>query len=684
LTALKRLSPVLVAGVAAFLGVLAVKSFPLSIEPGSAAWSRLVRRAGPKGTVTGRARIRLPGIDRRTAPEILFRLQGVAARSRLGVSIDDGPVTRHLANRDGVLLVTLPKALVPGANVTIARLAGEPPLRIGAVEISRIPSTARVTVAVLAFLLTGALTYGFLLWKGPRFAAALGLLAAAIFSLLSSPALLWLTLPSAASVLRLALVLTLIAVSVMVTRGLERTERVVFWSSGALLAAVILGIWVRLYFLPSAGTWDMEYVKAWTERAAGHGVTRVYGDPDAVRPGHFLPQLRGDEPLWRIESAGRRYLIDYPPLAMVAWRVGWGIMEPLVGWDAVDPTEARNIAVKLPAVAGDVLVVLALFWLFRKRPWRAATLAALYWVLPISWLSSAVLGFQDETYAPFGMLAVVAAGMSRPVRAGASLALATMLKLLGLIVAPTVAIGLWAGRARMLWTLVAAGVVSVVVLMPFAWDGTLPAMSVQLLRQFRPGNLSSGFPNPWWIGGHAMGVLSGTTPSWSSPVSYFPLSRIAFPVGPVATLLTLVAVGWVCWQQRHRPGFEAAVWCGAMIFYAYAILAVGVFENHPHLAFVLFFASGLWSRRAQILCSTAMVSYLVNLLLRSGLGRFYGDRYMVLEPLAGWLGGLRTAPGFDLTLVLAVVNTAVFVALFATLNGELEVLSTREGLREDA
>ena len=110
-------------------------------------------------------------------------------------------------------------------------------------------------------------------------------------------------------------------------------------------------------------------------------------------------------------------------------------------------------------------------------------------------------------------------------------------------------------------------------------------------------------------------------------------------------------------------------------------VSVDVFENHPHLAFPLLFASGLWSRRAQILCGVAMVSFLVNLLLGSGLGRFYGNRYLVLEPLAGWLAGLRTAPGFDFTLVLALVNTAVLIALFVSLKGELEALSTLEAVQ---
>ena len=76
-----------------------------------------------------------------------------------------------------------------------------------------------------------------------------------------------------------------------------------------------------------------------------------------------------------------------------------------------------------------------------------------------------------------------------------------------------------------------------------------------------------------------------------------------------------------------------------------------------------------------------MAAYLLNLLLLSGLGRFYGTRYMAVEPLALWLSELRMAAGLDLTLVLAIVNTVVMVVLFAVLPRELKTLERLESGR---
>ena len=122
--------------------------------------------------------------------------------------------------------------------------------------------------------------------------------------------------------------------------------------AAALVAAFVFGAAVRGAFLASAGSWDTEYWKAWMLRAADHGVTRVYGDPGAVPPAHLLAQMSGDEELWQVEFAGRRFVVDYPPLAMALWRWSWWIVSR--GASGLDPPEARNVAVKLPSVLGDV------------------------------------------------------------------------------------------------------------------------------------------------------------------------------------------------------------------------------------------------------------------------------------------------------------------------------------------
>jgi hypothetical protein len=203
-------------------------------------------------------------------------------------------------------------------------------------------------------------------------------------------------------------------------------------------------------------------------------------------------------------------------------------------------------------------------------------------------------------------------------------------------------------------------------------------MTVQLLRQLVPGNVSSGYPNPWWIYGHLVNTASGVTGSITGPAARLLLSDVPFAAARFGAGLCALVVGWISWRQYRFAGVFPAALAGAAVFLAYATFSVGVFENHPHLAFPLLFATGLWSRRLQLLCGVAMTSYVLNLLLLSGLGRFYTTRFMALEPLTQGLSGLRMAAGFDLTLLLAVVNTVVMIVLLAVLPRELERLQRWE------
>jgi hypothetical protein len=65
------------------------------------------------------------------------------------------------------------------------------------------------------------------------------------------------------------------------------------------------------------------------------------------------------------------------------------------------------------------------------------------------------------------------------------------------------------------------------------------------------------------------------------------------------------------------------------------------------------------------------MSYFLNMLALSGLGRFYGLRYMELEPLSAAISSLRMGLGFDLTLLLGLLNTALFLFFLASLRSEV-------------
>ena len=324
--------------------------------------------------------------------------------------------------------------------------------------------------------------------------------------------------------------------------------------------------------------------------------------------------------------------------------------------------------------------VFLLLALFRATPSRAAALAAAYWALPMSWLSSGVLGFLDGALAALVVLSLAAAGRGRAVLAGSALALAGLIKPTALVVAPAAwcalaASGVAPARA------VAAGVATVLAsLVPFVLAGTLQTAMVHVYRILFQGTLSGGFPNPWWLLGHALTVANEGAPL-AGPVRFAKIDLLTLPAGPVGTLLFAAAAVLVWRAHRNRAGVPAACLAGAMLVLAYGVCAVGVHENHPHALFLLLFATGLASRGLRVLTMGCALVYVANMLMLSGLGRFYGPRYAMLEPLARGLAGLRMAPGFDLTLALAVLQIALFAWALVRLPGQFAVLPDEDAGR---
>jgi hypothetical protein len=565
------------------------------------------------------------------------RLEVEGGDFRLG--IDNGRAVELRPNRDGVVVTELPRTGSRGARLHMAPLPGEPHLVLRRVLVRG--SAPALWPSALAFLATLSTAIGIGRFQGRRLGLACGLAMSAFAVLAAAPH------PAAALLLG-------------VSAALGFRSRF-YWIAASLLAALVFGAWVRFYFLPSAGSWDTEYWKAWMTRAVSAGVARVYGESDATPEGHFVPHLLGREDLFQIAYKGRDFVVDYPPLAMALWR--WSCKSVAFLAPGLDRAEAENVAVKLPAVLGDVLSVLLLLYMFRSRPSRGLTLGALYWALPVSWLPSAVLGFLDAAYAPFAVLGLVLAGQGRAVFAGALIALAALIKPQALIVAPAAFVALDSGRTRA----VAAGVAVVAVaLVPFLLAGTLEEAVTHVFRILFQQRLSAGFANLWWVVGH---LVNGS--GLGARIEYASIGSLPIPAGLVGTALFALAAAYVLFVSRSARGWTSACLAGAALVFAYGTFAMGVHENHPHSMFLAFAATGLFSRRLRVLVSLLSLSYALNVLSLSALGRFYGLRYMALEPLAASISSLRMSLGFDLTLLLGVLNTGLFVFFLASLRSEV-------------
>ena len=234
-----------------------------------------------------------------------------------------------------------------------------------------------------------------------------------------------------------------------------------------------LGAFLRLYFISSHGSWDMEYWKAWANETATKGVIQVYGGPGSVPVGEFLPQLMGTLPRSQVSFRDREFPIDYPPLGLAAWGASWSFFtsrpRPFRG------AEAENLAVKFPPVLGDVLAVVALLWAYRDDRARALALASIYWLFPITWVSSAVLGFFDGFVPPFLMISLILASTA-PMLAGVMFAVTCLIKPTAAVALPMLLIGTSASG----WKGVIKGgaLTTAAVMLPYALSGTLPTAIV--------------------------------------------------------------------------------------------------------------------------------------------------------------------------------------------------------------
>lgn len=650
-------------GVLSALALAAVATMSLELTPASAAWPRIVLGA-PGGVVRDRAVVIVPGIDR-SRPRSLEIATTPGPAAVIDVRIDAGPPLSVATGR-GPIMLALPANPIPGIRLDLGRSpeTATALTRVALREPELIPRT-RAALAGLVPMLVFALSAARF---GRRVGAALALVFGSVWALAGMPALLLLSLPDRVALARLALacVPALIALGIAATS--DANERRWIRVGALVVPAFVFGVWVRGYFLPSTGSWDTEYWKASVARAETAGLVNVYGDASAVPPGAFLGQLRG-APRFEITFRGRNFVVDYPPLGIALWVGARRLVDRIA--PALPLFERENVAAKLPAVLGDVLATLLLLIGLRRRPAHALLAAAAYWALPVSWLSSAVLGYFDGAVAPLVLGAMLAAGAGASLRTGLWFAAAALVKPTSFLMAPATAGALRAAGGSLVRAIGVGLACAALAFTPFVLAGTLPTAIVHLRGMFFQERLAGGYPSLWLLIGTLF--VSGW-PAAGERAPLVPLSAVGFPAALIANLLLILAlVVLVRIQSRYRSG-AAFLHLAALFCFCYGMLATGVHENHPHPLFLLMLATGLPTRRLRLLWAGASAVYVVNMLLMSGIGRFHGLRFVAIEPLARWANAARTALGFDATLLLAAINLAVFVTYWRGLAADLRSL----------
>jgi hypothetical protein len=441
------------------------------------------------------------------------------------------------------------------------------------------------------------------------------------------------------------------------------------WASLAFIAGFVL----RLYFMSSHGSWDTEYWKAWASETANGGVTRAYGGPDSVPPGDFMPQLLARKPRHEVSFKGRDFPIDYPPLGLAAWGASWRFFtskpRPYRG------AEAENLAVKFPAVLGDVLAVIVVLWAFRGNPRTAIFLAALYWIFPVTWVSSAVLGFFDGFLPPFLLVSLLLTGIS-PFLAGAAFAVTCLIKPTAAVVLPVI----YLGAARKTWPRISLGgaLVTILVFLPYAIAGTLQTAFIHIARIFSQDRLSGGYANPWWLVGHAVSVMKDKA-EWGDPVDYVRRDSIALPLGLFGFIAAGLVALWILYHARRITTSGSAVYVSALLLFAWGVLTIGVHDNHNHPLFLLLVATGLGTPFLRAFSAAVATTTLLGSVCLHGLGRYYGAQWRAVLPVADSAARLRMALGFDLTLALSVVNCVLLGVALWRLTRTLEELEGAQG-----
>ena len=434
--------------------------------------------------------------------------------------------------------------------------------------------------------------------------------------------------------------------------------------------AFVAGLVLRLYFVSSHGSWDTEYWKAWASETANAGLTQAYGGPDSVPPGDFMPQLLASKPRHQVSFKGREFPIDYPPLGLAAWGASWRFFtskpRPYRG------AEAENLAVKFPAELGDVLAVIVVLWAFRGDPRAAFSLAALYWIFPITWVSSAVLGFFDGFLPPFLLVSLLLVGAS-PLSAGAAFAVTCLIKPTAAVVLPV----LYLGAPRKVRSRITMGgaLVTALVFLPYAIAGTLQTAFIHIARLFSQDRLSGGYANPWWLLGHLTSVLRDKA-EWADPIDYVRRDSIALPLGLIGFVAAGLVALWILYRAKRITSPRSAVYVSALLLFAWGILTIGVHDNHNHPLFLLLVATGLTTPFLRWFAFAAATSTLLGSVCLHGFGRYYGTQWRAILPWADAVARLRMAFGFDLTLLLAVANCVLLGVALWRLGRTLEELES--------
>lgn len=395
-----------------------------------------------------------------------------------------------------------------------------------------------------------------------------------------------------------------------------------------LAAVLLLGAVIRLLVLGWPGTADVHYFQSWAQASVQFGPRALYPPFTAA--------------IGKVERD--RYLLPamYPP-GTVYYLAGVGAV-----YDAV-PVQWRsdslfNAVVKLPGMLLELIAAGLLFRHLERRRRDGVVGFAAIWLNPAILIAASCLGYQDSVTGGMCLIALLLALDERPIAACSVYVAALLTKQLALFLFPVLALFLWrcVSRRRALIAAAAAFATGAVMLAPFLEPPRLARLMLHLKEASLHNVLSANALNSWWL-------ATAFILNWGPGPMQMHLIRIPAPWMSLVGRGAYVAFTLVnCWSLVRRPPTPRAFFLAAgMQFYGYAMLMVGVHENH--LVYAAIMMAPLIVEGVEL----AALAIGVSLMVVANLVLFYGLRGSAeYRTLSHWA---------TLTVVLAALDVALFV-----------------------
>ena len=393
---------------------------------------------------------------------------------------------------------------------------------------------------------------------------------------------------------------------------------------------------------------------AWTHQVTHNGVHSAYS-PDFVAQPNTTPGL-----LYLFRIVGEVYRRLFSPEFPPPWT------------DATGHDDLRFL-LRLPALICNGLIAAVVFWLVRRR-WdnRMALIAVAAYVFnPAVIFESAYYGQTGAVHALFMLLAVVGLAEGAPAAGWAALTVGMLTKPQADLFLPLFVILTWRryGWRGLLRSVLAAGVVGLIMLAPFIFHGTLGQMWARVSHpaDYHP-MLSATAHNIWWLFSLGNGKASDLL---IPPL----LDRLGWPIftyrfiglGLVGLAYLLVVVR--TWRDRTP---ETLYLSTAYLFTAFFMLATQIHENHLIPMFSLLLLACPGHRRRWTIYILFAITATLNMALH------YPQILRVLVPqnpdvwggtemaLARWLSSLAQVSVFLYWTVVFVRETFAWLSIRRT------------------